>query len=100
MIELTPDLTDLEKLILAVLDSCGDQAAAWQKYEITGNRQEAEIVCTTNDDNDDGIPDGEITTWIEEGYKGTSPALKRTGVCRYGVSGVAVFVSVNGVPVA
>jgi len=99
-VNLMANLTDAEKLILSLLDAEQEPTAAWQRYDISGNLTEAEIHCSTNDDNDDGFPDGEITSWIEEGFTGIVAALKRTGVCRYGVSGVAVIVTVNGTPKA
>jgi hypothetical protein len=93
-------LTPTEQLILSVLDAQGEHTAAWQRYDITGNDNEAEIYCSTNDDDDDGFPDGVVTEWIEEGFQSIGKALKRTGVCRYGISGVAVIVTVNGKPYA
>jgi len=95
---LTANLSESEKLVLSILDALQEHTAAFQRYEITGNEKEAEILCVTNDDNDDGYPDGETTVWIEEGFPSIAAALKRTGACRYGVSGVAVYVSVNGTP--
>jgi hypothetical protein len=50
----------------------------------------------TNDDDDDGIADGQWTTWAE-GYDSLELALKHQGKCRIGISGVIVTVTLDGV---
>lgn len=90
-------MTSNEATMLRILDYEQNPSCAWQRYDITGNDTHAEIHCTTNDDDDDGYPDGEIQEWIEEGYKGIAQALRVKGVSRFGVSGVAVIVTVNGI---
>lgn len=49
----------------------------------------------TNDDDDDGYPDGEWAAW-EEKFDTEYQALKHTGVSRVGISGVIVTVELNG----
>ena len=53
------------------------------------------VIESTNDDNDDGYPDGEITRWD---YTDSSldRVLARVGKCRVGVSGVIVTVTLDG----
>ena len=53
---------------------------------------------TTNDDNDDGYDDGEVTTWELDwpGPDGLAKALKQAGTSRVGISGVVVSVYVDG----
>jgi len=53
------------------------------------------VVSETNDDNDDGYPDGRWDTWSLE-FPTLESALKHTGICRVGISGVIVTVSVDG----
>jgi hypothetical protein len=50
----------------------------------------------TNDDDDDGFPDGQWATWAE-GYDSVELALERVGKCRIGISGVVVTVTLDGV---
>jgi hypothetical protein len=53
------------------------------------------IECETNDDNDDGWPDGEVTTWVMH-FPNVTQALKYAGTCRVGISGVIVTVTLDG----
>lgn len=49
----------------------------------------------TNDDNDDGYPDGEWVSWSNL-FTSEADALKYAGFCRVGISGVIVTVTVDG----
>ena len=49
----------------------------------------------TNDDNDDGYPDGQWTTWAEN-FNDLESAQDNVGKCRIGISGVIVSVSLDG----
>jgi len=50
---------------------------------------------STNDDNDDGYPDRETSSWTVS-YKNREEMLKRTGGCHYGISGIHVMVYLDG----
>jgi len=58
----------------------------------------ARVHHTTNDDNDDGYDDGEVTTWDIDwpGPDGFEKACKQAGTSRVGISGVVVSVFVDG----
>lgn len=73
---------------------------AWQHYHlITGgvsfDDQSVRIECETNDDDDDGYPDGEIERWTMT-FPTVDAALAYAGKCRVGVSGVIVTVTLDG----
>ena len=50
---------------------------------------------TTNDDDDDGFPDGEWKEW-ESSFKNVEAAMKYAGKCRIGFLGTIVTVTLNG----
>jgi hypothetical protein len=52
-------------------------------------------VHTTNDDNDDGYPDGATQVWALN-YKSVEDAKRVSGKSRIGISGVIVTVTVEG----
>jgi hypothetical protein len=71
-------------------------AAAVHRYTITTNSSGLALVSEqTNDDNDDGIPDGRWDTWSAE-YPSVEAALEHTGKCRVGISGVICTVTLDG----
>ena len=49
----------------------------------------------TNDDNDDGYPDGKEVWWDWQA-KNLDAALKHTGKSRIGISGIRVTVTIDG----
>lgn len=51
--------------------------------------------CQTNDDDDDGVPDGRTAEWTLE-HKTIEQALKQHGKCRVGISGIVVTVCLDG----
>jgi len=55
------------------------------------------ILCynETNDDNDDGYPDGDWSSWTAK-FPTIDAALRSCGKCRVGISGVIVTVTVDG----
>jgi len=55
----------------------------------------ATVVETTNDNDDDGYPDGEWVSW-ESTFGTADAAFKHAGKCRVGMSGVIVTVIHNG----
>jgi hypothetical protein len=68
---------------------------ALQRYNILSTVDGVVCECETNDDDDDGIPDGKWESWIEK-YESVEQALRVKGECRVGISGVIVTVTVNG----
>lgn len=58
----------------------------------------ADVRHETNDDNDDGWPDGKVTRWTDR-WRDAEAARRSAGVSRTGVSGVRVRVTVDGVEV-
>jgi hypothetical protein len=70
---------------------------AVQRYWISTEEIPGQVVvrAETNDNNDDGYPDGEWVAW-ENTFPDVKSALKHTGVCRVGVSGVVVTVNMDG----
>ncbi len=68
----------------------------WQRYELyTDNEGEIRGVCSTNDNDDDGYPDGAIEQW-EVHYRTYGEMLQRTGGMHYGCSGIKVEVYLDG----
>ncbi|HYP21646.1 MAG TPA: hypothetical protein VEY08_16375 [Chloroflexia bacterium] len=58
------------------------------------------VESETNDDNDDGWPDGHVVRDTYRGFKGLQAALRFTnGGSRTGVSGIEVTVSLDGRPI-
>jgi hypothetical protein len=49
----------------------------------------------TNDDDDDGYPDGTWERWADH-FKSVADFKRHAGVCRVGVSGVIVTVTLDG----
>lgn len=71
-------------------------SSAWHLYDLSVEADgTVSGVVSTNDDLDWGEP-SEWASWPVS-YKNLSDALKQTGGCHFGVSGVAVTVRVNGV---
>ena len=69
---------------------------AIQRYKITSLPDGSAVVYVeTNDDNDDGIPDGKWEDWRLE-FPTVKKAKKHCGKCRIGVSGVIVSVELDG----
>lgn len=68
---------------------------AWQHYSVSTRPDEVLVLVKTNDDDDDGYDDGEVTEWPET-FPTLAAALKYTGRSRVGVSGVQVLVTVDG----
>ena len=65
------------------------------RHTVVTQGDEAIIHTETNDDNDDGYPDGHWESWTLS-YPSVEQALKHTGKCRVGVSGVIVTVTLDG----
>jgi len=65
------------------------------RHTIVTQDDEAIVHTETNDDNDDGYPDGHWESWTLS-YPSVEQALKHTGKCRVGVSGVIVTVTLDG----
>jgi hypothetical protein len=74
-------------------------AVAWHEIAVITCADAGDAMVTvlesTNDDNDDGYPDGEIVHWQHTESK-LDDAMRRAGVCRVGVSGVIVTVLLDG----
>ena len=70
---------------------------AIHRIAIISNPMNASVTVRhmTNDDDDDGMPDGEWTTWAET-HRFVDYALKSAGKCRIGISGVIVSVTLDG----
>lgn len=71
---------------------------AYQRYHvITGVEADTvvRVECETNDDDDDGYPDGQIDRWTMF-FPSVAKALAYAGTCRIGVSGVVVTVTLDG----
>jgi hypothetical protein len=67
-----------------------------QRYFITANPDGTAVCwCETNDDDDDGYPDGAWEQW-EEQYPSVEKALDVKGKCHVGISGVIVTVLLDG----
>jgi hypothetical protein len=82
-----------------VMSNEGLPERAWHIYRLhTLPGGEVEGEWSTNDDDDDGIPDGK-TTYFSRVFRGPDAMAKArawTGVSRVGVSGVVVTVFVDG----
>ena len=69
---------------------------AFHKIDITTYPDgSALVVEETNDDNDDGMPDGVITRW-ETLWPDAQTAIRSKGKSRTGISGVVVNVTIDG----
>jgi hypothetical protein len=67
---------------------------AVHRIEIVTVENGVKVTQTTNDDDDDGVPDGDWATW--QHFTTRESALERAGRCRVGVSGVVVTVTLDG----
>ena len=73
-----------------------EEPQAWQTYDLfTAEDGTIHGTASTNDDNDDGYPDADISRW-EVSYRNREEMLKRTGGTHYGCSGVHVLVYLDG----
>jgi hypothetical protein len=82
------------QMLLAAGEFTGEIAV--HRIDVISFGEVATIVTEqTNDDNDDGYPDGEWKTWNNT-FDTPEQAMKYAGVCRVGVSGVVVTVTFNG----
>ena len=71
-------------------------APALHRYEISSQPDGTALVHNmTNDNDDDGVPDGRWDSWTID-YPSVSKALKDCGKCRVGISGVIVTVTLDG----
>jgi hypothetical protein len=68
---------------------------AIHRYTITSGVGSVLVFNETNDNNDDGYPDGRWDTWTEE-FTTVEKALKHTGKCHVGISGVICTVILDG----
>jgi hypothetical protein len=71
-----------------------DPGGVVHRIEITSTDHGALVTETTNDDDDDGIADGDWTTW--QHHTTHEIALNHAGKCRVGLSGVIVTVIFDG----
>lgn len=71
---------------------------AWHKTEITTlPNGHVEIRHSTNDDNDDGLPDGKVTSWSDVFPPHRAAGeIARCGKSRVGISGIRVTVILDG----
>ena len=83
--------------IAAMIKAGEFHLVAIQHYNIQSQSDGSAIVyCETNDDNDDGYPDGEWVNW-EETFPSVKKAKSHCGNCRIGIiSGVIVTVTLDG----
>jgi hypothetical protein len=82
--------------IAARLTSGEFTLVALQRYFIDSQPDGSAVVhCETNDDDDDGVPDGSWENWDME-FPTVKKALKHCGKCRIGISGVIVTVTLDG----
>jgi hypothetical protein len=72
-----------------------DTAQTWTEYQIVSEGEGAIVYASTNDDNDDGVPDGEVAEWRQE-WPTVEAALKHTGKTRTGFYGQPVRVFLDG----
>jgi hypothetical protein len=84
-----------EREVNAQWDDWGSEA--WQTYEIFSEDEfgKIRVLAMTNDDDDDGYPDGTIERWWME-FSTVEQALKHCGKSRVGISGVRVTVFLDG----
>ena len=69
---------------------------AWQRYDLyTQPDGTIRGEASTNDDNDDGYPDGTVDRWPLK-FQNREDALKHFGTCRFGISGIEVEVTLDG----
>jgi hypothetical protein len=69
---------------------------AWHEmYAMTLPDGRVQVRNVTNDDNDDGWPDGVVTRWTST-YDDRETMLRVCGRSRHGVSGVVVRVFLDG----
>lgn len=69
---------------------------AWQTYEgVTLDDGSIEVLVMTNDDNDDGYPDGTTAEWTMT-FKNRAAFDRSCGRCRIGISGIRVWVRLDG----
>jgi hypothetical protein len=70
---------------------------AWQVYEVFSEdvHGKVRVLVSTNDDDDDGIPDGKVEQWSME-FPSVEAALEHCGRSRVGISGVRVTVLLDG----
>ena len=88
---------EMENFIKRVQD--GGEMTGPVVHRITIERWAGTVNHLTNDDDDDGMPDGEWTEWTEN-YTLTAhmdKAIASAGKCRIGISGVIVTVMLDGV---
>lgn len=65
-------------------------------YEgITGDNGRVTVLAITNDNNDDGVVDGTTEEWTLE-FENVAAFRKFCGKCRVGISGIRVFVLLDG----
>src|SRR5262245_19897008 len=83
------------EILRATLASGEMPTAAVHRIKIvSAENDNVSVTETTNDDDDDGLPDGHWETWR---YRSTREnALKHAGKCRVGISGVIVTVTLDG----
>ncbi len=97
-VERTRDEVDL--LIAAEDTPDGDEPdltepAAWAAYDCTLLPDGTiHVACQTNDDRDLGYPSGE--SWYTLTHASLTAARRARGVCRVGVSGIIVTVTLDG----
>lgn len=92
------EIEDPEAIMRALAD---DGPLTWMRYDVFSGRADgqpgAEIRCSTNDDNDDGFPDGDIAEWTLK-FDTVEEALKHAGKTRRGFYGQPVTVTLDGEP--
>lgn len=91
--------TEYESRIIAERVNAGEGApVAIHRYFISTEvpyGSDVLVYVETNDDNDDGYPDGDWTNWTLA-FRSVEKAREHCGVCRIGISGVIVTVTLNG----
>lgn len=74
-------------------------AKAFHRIDITSHDDgSATAWCITNDNDDDGYPDGTTAEWRIE-HASVADALRHHGKCRVGISGIVVTVLLDGLRV-
>lgn len=94
------EATDFERETIGRLIAAGDFPAfhGVAVHRIKGTTTEGggvDVIVSTNDDDDDGIPDGGWDTWPMR-FDHPENFLGYAGVCRIGISGVIVTVTLDG----